>query len=330
MGEARAKETPTPAPERAEGHGQGKLILVGEHAVVYGHPALVAGLQRGARAVATRARDGADRLVLSAQVSGEPLFEVVDVPSPAEPMERAWRAMLDALDARGAGVRVEVTLGLPPGAGLGSSAALAAACCRALAALLGRDAASVTRAVHASEGVFHGSPSGIDQAAALGGGLLRFERGDTPTLTTLTAPPLRVVIGQPAPGASTARMVAGVAALLGRQPHLGPSICHTIGALAEAAQTAICAGDHPTLGDLLNINHGLLVSLGVSTPTLDTACHIARDAGALGAKLTGAGGGGCMIAVGPQERLPAIAKALKATGALQTLITRAGVQPHGA
>ena len=177
MGEARAGETSTPAPERAEGHGQGKLILVGEHAVVYGHPALVAGLQRGARAVATRAPDGADRLVLLEQVSGEPLFEVVDVPRPAEPMERAWRAMLDALDARGAGVRVEVTLGLPPGAGLGSSAALAAACCRALAALLHRDEAAITRAVHASEGVFHGSPSGIDQAAALGGGLLHHAHG---------------------------------------------------------------------------------------------------------------------------------------------------------
>lgn len=301
-------------PTQAVGRGQGKLILAGEHAVVYGHPALVVGLERGARAVARRADDGLDRMVLLEQRSGEPLFEVVDVPTPQEPMERAWRAMLDALGARGQGVRVEVSLGLPPGAGLGSSAALAAACCRALASLLGRDEATITRAVHASEGVFHGSPSGIDQAAALGGGLLRFERGDTPTLTALHAPPLHLVIGQPAPGASTARMVASVAALIQRQPALGPHLCQTVGALVEAAQTALCAGDHAALGDLLNINHGLLVSLGVSTPTLDTACHIAREAGALGAKLTGAGGGGCVFALTTAETTPHILDAWDAHG----------------
>ena len=109
-------------------------------------------------------------------------------------------------------------------------------------------------------------------------------------------------------------MVASVADLLHRQPHLGPHLCHTIGTLAEAAQAALCAGDHPTLGDLLNINHGLLVALGVSTPTLDTACHIARNAGALGAKLTGAGGGGCVFALTTEASTSAVLDAWDAQG----------------
>ena len=288
----------------AEGRGHGKLILFGEHAVVYGHPALVAGLERG---VTARARRCPPPTTLRLRGPFGLAEEVSPDPGGA-PLARSLSALLEVLRPPGP-LGLEADLELWPGAGLGSSAALAAALARAIAP--DGEEALLEQAVEASEQVFHGHPSGVDQAAALRGGLIRFERpapGHPPLLRPLERPPgatpLTLAVCLAAPGASTAEMVAAVGARHRRHPQATTALFRAIGELAEEAD-ALLASTDPTvpeeLGELMDINHGALAALGVSTAALDAACHLARGAGALGAKLTGAGGGGCVFALARPE-----------------------------
>lgn len=314
-------------PPLASGHG--KVILFGEHAVVHGQPALAAALDLGVHLTALTPDD-----TLSVQI--EP-WGTLTRPGKGSRMGEALDRVLGVIEGAcgpvaPATLHFEATV--PVGAGLGSSAALAVAFARALlmrvAAAPDDPTALILQAADASERVFHGNPSGVDHTTSALGGLIDFRRHRDPAFIPLDIAPVPLVIAQMAPGADTGKMVAGVRALLDAEPTLAADALELLGAVADAARQALLDGDLPRVGRLMDMAHGGLMTIGVSTADLDRGCHAARKAGAWGAKLTGAGGGGCMIAVGPQERLPAIAKALKATGALQTLITRAGVQPHGA
>ncbi|WP_437942729.1 mevalonate kinase [Sorangium sp. So ce341] len=297
----------------ALGQASGKVILLGEHAVVYGAPALAAGIERGARARATRAPEGAraSALRLGGREHGA---------APAEgDVARAFAALLEALPGAGP-VRVEAESDLPPGGGLGSSAALGVAIARAVAALArasseaaapARDIASSEAAAPAAltaaaevaaaaawERVFHGNPSGIDTAAAARGGCFRFTRahGATPL-----APrdDLWLCVGSTGVPSSTRSMVELVAKLFERKPTVAETSIAGIAALVENAALAIEAGDAIALGRLMDLNQMLLAGMFVSTEAIETLCRLAREAGALGAKLTGAGGGGSVIALLP-------------------------------
>ncbi|TXD33958.1 mevalonate kinase [Lujinxingia vulgaris] len=279
--------------EVAEGRGRGKLILFGEHAVVHGYAAVACGLPLGAVACVRHGRSEAFRVDHPA---GSFLAEGKVLEAARGIVER-FGLTLEALDGH---VRLEV----PVGAGMGSSAALAVALARAAHKLSGRgDAKTVEEAVSFAEGLFHGRASGIDQSAALGGGVFAFKRdaaGGPPTLEPVRAPTLRLVVAQVAPSASTAEMVAGVSALAERR-RATAAVFEAIGQVAAEGRQALEAGDLQAVGEYMNINQGLLAALGVSIPAIDEACHLARGAGALGAKLTGAGGGGCVVALGPDE-----------------------------
>lgn len=294
----------------AEGEGRGKLILFGEHAVVYGVPAIVAGLPLGARAQVVLLDEGPSRLCLIDPDSDRPLA-VCDESHADQPLAQALSAILAAFGDEVA-VDARVYIDIPAGAGLGSSAALAAAIARALAALLDRPSA-VQAAVAASEAIFHGDASGIDQAAALSGGLFRFTRGADQPIRPIHAPGVPVSICLAGASAPTAHMVRGVAARRARHRPVFEHIERLIGAVTADAQIALSQGDWPRLGELLDINHGALCALGVSTQDLDHACHIARGCGALGAKLTGSGGGGCVFALTPGTS-EAVVEAWRARG----------------
>jgi mevalonate kinase len=279
---------------RAE--ASGKLILLGEHVVVHGAPALVAGIGRGLWARIEPAPDGASTLVIS---GGAPT--AADAAADAE-LGRAFAQLLAEGEARP--VRVEVGGDLPAGMGLGFSAAAAVAIARALERLeRGDEAAASDDALErvraramAWERVFHGNPSGVDVAAAMHGGCLRFRRGEGPK-PLAAHPPLRLAVGLTGVRSSTRQMVEGVAKLARTRPALVEKAVAGIGALVDNAAAAVEAGDAGALGELMDMNQMLLAGLMLSTDAIEALCASARAAGALGAKLTGAGGGGAVVAV---------------------------------
>jgi mevalonate kinase len=274
--------------------GLGKIILLGEHAVVYGFPALAAALDRGVTidAVPTPA--------------GGPLR--VDVPSwnlkltadDDHSFARGLCAIADALDLGRPPLSLIGDAQIPPGAGLGASAAFAVAISRALLAYLKRpgDAAAITAAANASETVLHGRASGVDVALAIHGGVGVFRKSTG--LRKIAMPPLRVLVGPSGAPRSTAAMVDRVAQATSGS--VDDARLRELGSLTDTGTTALLAGKLDELGRDMNRAHELLGGLGVSTPLLDALCDVARKLGAYGAKLTGAGGGGSVIAIAPRDK----------------------------
>ena len=256
----------------AIGRGHGKLILSGEHAVVYGHPALAMAVDLGTTVTLTE-HDGPTR-------PGDCAF--VD--------ERLLAALALVLPAHG--LQVHIHSELPVGRGMGSSAALAVALVRAFASLNHEPVSDdeAFRRAFTIEQVFHGTPSGLDHAVSSRGGVLRFVRGDPPTVTQLDPPPWTVVALDSGSAGDTAVLVAGVRS---RRPGIDP-VLDRIGALTDEVVTHL--NDLDTVGPLLTENHRLLQQIGVSTDTLDALVELSLGAGARGAKLSGAGGGGIVIA----------------------------------
>jgi hydroxymethylglutaryl-CoA reductase len=169
----------------------------------------------------------------------------------------------------------------------------------------------VSAAAFEAEKVAHATPSGVDNALATYERPLLFRRGEPPTMLPVAlAAPLHVVIGLSHEHSSTASMVRSVAKSRERQPALVDDLFARIDALALAGKAALEAGDVGKLGQLMNINHGLLHALDLSTAGVEDIVLRARAAGALGAKMTGGGGGGAVVAVCPAERSPAVRQAI--------------------
>ena len=281
----------------AKAHG--KVILLGEHAVVYGVPALAAGISRGVEAQA-RPTEGVSVLT----IDGGPTVRADD---PGD-LARALRAVLDYTKKDNAiALAIQVTGELPPGAGLGCSAALGVAIARAVAEARGEQptiAEEHQRAL-AWEEVFHGNPSGVDTAVSAQGGCVLFTRGTPPTITPLyVRRPLSLAIGHSGTGSSTKVMVEGVAHFKARSPEVFGKTLEGIRSLVQNARLCLESGDLPGLGKLMDLNQMLLSGLMLSTSEIETLCASARAAGALGAKLTGAGGGGCVVALCEGDAAP--------------------------
>ena len=293
-------------PDKPTGKANGKVILLGEHAVVHGTPALAVALP--------------DRMTVEAEFADGPI--TLEVPdwgfatdaSAREESGKALRDMIGVLGIRPFGMRLTGRTDLPPRSGLGASAALAAASARAIGEMTRNkyDFDTLFRAVQASECVFHGNPSGLDAAVALGGGVISFSVGDGASPTG--APPPPIVLIHSGQEGVTSDMVARVAARMYSYPEESALKLEAIGRLAERGTDAIRVWDLPTLGSLMIENQRYLDWFGVSTPALNKICAVAIGAGALGAKLTGGGGGGCAVALVTLEYREAVCAAVKAAG----------------
>jgi len=299
----------------------GKIILAGEHAVVYGRPAIAAPVwERVATATITDLPPGAGCLLHVRDLQRTfPLATAAD----DEPLALVTRLTLAALGITTVPAwQIELTSQLPIASGLGSGAALSSALVKAIYAHVGAPVtpAQVSSLVYASERLYHGTPSGIDNTVIAYGLPLWFVKDAAPEPFHPGAP-LTIAIADSGIRAPTKETVGDVRLGWQRDPVRYTAWFDEIGAIVHAARRAIAIGDAAALGLLFTQNQLLLEQLGVSSLPLEALIAAANAAGALGAKLSGGGRGGNIIAVVPPTQATAVAAALVAAGAQQVVVT---------
>jgi mevalonate kinase len=220
-------------------------------------------------------------------------------------------------------LHIRITSTIPVASGLGSGAAVTAALTRALAAHLGRALPDeeINAFVYEIEKLHHGTPSGIDNTVITYARPVYFIRGE-PIQTLQAGAPFTIVIGDTGIRAPTKESVGDVRRLWETDTQGWEQVFDGIGEIAQRARERLEIGDWRALGALMNQNHKLLQELTVSSPQLDALVEAARGAGALGAKLSGGGRGGNMIALVSPEKAEAVTRSLEAAGAKRTIVTR--------
>ncbi|MGC9398815.1 MAG: mevalonate kinase [Anaerolineae bacterium] len=307
----------------AEGSAPGKVIVCGEHSVVYGRPAIAVPVSDlRARARVEAAPPGSGFHIVAVDLD-EAL--ALDAAPPDHPLAVIVRLTLTQLQLDAPDAVLTVRSDLPIGAGLGSGAAVSVAVVRALTVFLERelDVDVISALTYEVEKIHHGTPSGIDNTVVAWERPVYFVRGTAPEVFTIGAP-LHLLIADSGIGGSTREAVAGVRRRREQAREVYEARFDRMGAVAEAARQAIERGERGRLGALLDENHALLQEIGVSIPALDRLVAAARGAGALGAKLTGAGVGGNVIALAPRARVESIRRALDKAGAVRVWQTTVG------
>lgn len=308
------------------GTAPGKIILFGEHAVVYGQPAIAIPVnQVQARAIAT------------ADIRGEPgsvriTAPDVDLDSPLAKLplnDAIAKAVGDTLTALNIAAppafTLRVTSTIPLAAGLGSGAAVSVAVIRAVSSFLGRTLLDeqVSALAFEIEKIHHGTPSGIDNTVVTYAQPVYYIK-DEPIETLQVPKPFSIVIGDTGIPSPTSVSVGDVRTAWQSDPDSYEALFDAIGELAQQARKHIENGETGKLGSLMNQNHELLSEMGVSSPELEMLIEAARKAGAQGAKLSGGGRGGNMIALVDEERAAEVEEALRVKGASNTIITSVG------
>jgi mevalonate kinase len=315
----------------------GKIILFGEHAVVYGQPALAAPVtDERVQATATilpspfgRGAGGEGEIWIDARDLGR-RYRVEDAP-PNDPLAAAVRLTFFTLQLSTPHPSLLLTLrsSIPIASGLGSGAAICTALVRALAAYLNSPIANaqVSAIVFETEKLLHGTPSGIDNTVIAYGQPVFFIKGQPPE-PFHAAHPFRFLIGDTGLASPTRVAVGDVRAAWEKEPKRFNALFAEIGAIARQAreiiETAMVSETVAALGRLMDRNHALLREINVSCPELEALVGAARGAGAPGAKLSGGGRGGNMIALVTEETEGAVRAALEKAGAKRVIATTVG------
>ncbi len=295
-----------------------KVILCGEHAVVYGEPALVMAINLKAYCRLTETDTGKIEIIsrnLGKSISYSLNLKEEPPRNELYPILRSLLHILDKLDER-ISVRIEIFSDIPVSAGLGSSAAVPVACSAALYYLINGklDREAVMEAAREAEKIIHGRPSGIDTMIATFGGVYAYRKFEEPIKIDVPKDFPRILVIDTGIKRNTGVLVEKVRKLKEKYPKVIDPVIHAIGRLTIEAIHAIFDRDYERLGELLTLNHRLLSTVGVSHEQLDLIVKTAVENGALGAKLTGAGGGGCAIAICYEEQVERVINALKAQG----------------
>ncbi|MBJ88779.1 MAG: hydroxymethylglutaryl-CoA reductase [Woeseia sp.] len=295
-----------------QGKGHGKVILFGEHAAVYDRHALALPLKD---AVAVQLSEGSGGMTLTipdwkidntwgtCETGPEGLSEVVNF-------------VIKELGLTGRAFDIRASAKIPLGMGLGSSAAFSVALIRAFNMLFGgKDSdEEINRMAFKCEEITHGYPSGIDNNLATFGKPILYSKLDKTQGGEIKLEQcLPILVAHSGSQSDTKKMVEAVRYRYKNNEPLYNTIFDEIDKMAASGASALCKAHYDYLGSLMNVCHGFLNAIEVSTPELERMVRIAREAGAIGAKLTGAGGGGSIIALCPDNML-AVSRALEASG----------------
>ncbi len=299
----------------------GKIILFGEHAVVYNRPALAVPVTQVQVSVEVLDSDSAGVYIDAPMVALH--GELGTLP----PDHAIGSVILKVFSTLGVSnppnLKVNITSTIPVAAGLGSGAAVSVALIRALSLHLHQPLTDeqVNSMVFEIEKLHHGTPSGIDNTVITFSKPVYFIKGQ-PIETFKVGKPFTIVVSDTGVPAPTKESVGDVRRLWQENPKKFEAIFDQIAQISIAARGAIESGNPAQLGPLMDQNHELLQQLTVSSPELDTLVIAARDAGALGAKLSGGGRGGNMIALVEKEKAESVSAALLSAGAKRTIVTK--------
>ncbi len=306
-----------------------KAILFGEHAVVYGRPAIAVPVTQ----VQARVSVTADPLAPSGRVWLDAPDIGLNSDLAALPADHPAQMLVQGLMAALAinhlpAMRLRITSTIPIAAGLGSGAAVSVAGLQAISAFLGHplDDEQVNALAFQVEKAYHGTPSGIDNTVITYARPLYFVKGQ-PFELLRVAEPFTLVIADSGVPSPTGKAVAGVRERWQAEPERYESLFDEIASIAMAARQVIEGGTPEKLGLLMDQNQDRLQEIGVSCVELDRLVEAARKAGAWGAKLSGGGQGGNMLALVLPQRAEAVAAALTQAGAVRTITTLVQAAP---
>lgn len=306
-----------------EGIGFGKAILFNEHFVVYGVPAIVSAI--GKYTVAKINPLNKPGWEIKDDRKATPNYKEKKIDQQKDSINRILKKMDIDLSKNGIDILLDGTLYCA--SGIGASAASCVAIARALSEHfdLNLSDEKINEIAYEGEKGYHGTPSGIDNTASTFGGLIWFEKGENKVMDKISIPaPIEVVMGNTGKVADTSAAVAGVRERKEKNPEKYKEIFDRAENIAYLARNAFLNEDIKELGKLMNENHKLLQQIEVSSRELDFLVKLARDQGAIGAKLTGGGLGGSIIALTPGKELQEeIANAIEKEG-FQTLKTVIG------
>jgi mevalonate kinase len=297
----------------------GKVYLFGEHAVVYGEPAIVCAINRR---ISTSVK-----LVSSRKITIDAMGKRLNCASDEFKFACCAAQTIKQLFDTDFGAEIMIKSELPPRQGLGSSAAVTVSTLKALTESLGLELQNeaVAEIGHQVETAVQGSASPADTFVSTNGGIVLIEAKKTSCLSSLNIP---IIIGATGIERSTADVIASVTRLKQKYPTLVMDILSSIGGVTRLGKQKLTDEDFVGLGELMNINQGLLESIGVSNETLNRLVYASRTAGALGSKITGAGHGGCMLAIAPDETAKQVSKAIVKHGGkvLKAAISERGLE----
>jgi len=302
-----------------KGYGYGKVILFNEHFVVYGIPAIASAIDK--KTIAEVKRCSGKEFIIHDNREETPGYK-------KEKLEQQKESIRLIKKAMGINDCIEIWLGgdLKAASGVGASAASCAAIARAIADEFGMQFSDeeINKFAYEGEKAYHGNPSGIDNTCATFGGLVWYEKGKKMELLKIKEP-IEIVMGDTGIVANTKKAVEGVKERREKFREKYDEIFEEAKKLVYEARETLLSMDLKKVGELMNKDHELLQEIEVSSPELDFLVEVARENGAYGAKLTGGGLGGYMVALTPSKELQEkVAKAIEREG-YYALRTRIGI-----
>lgn len=305
----------------------GKIILFGEHAVVYGRPAIAIPVHNVQAKVTISPIKGADEGSIYLDAPNVDISAWLHDLNEGQPLREAIQLTLNALNIHEfPAFQIRISSTIPVASGMGSSAAVSVALIRAVSIHLGNPLSIEQQSAYAFEveKLHHGTPSGIDNNVVAHEKPIFYSRGEQPQIF-IPGERMVFVIADTGIASQTSQAVAGVRERWVSDQDYYEAIFDQISELTVLAKRAINTGDNSTLGSLMNQNQVLLKALGVSCPEIEKLVQCAQSAGADGSKLSGAGQGGNIIALVPPSNETEVSNELKKAGATRIIVAEVSV-----